>query len=160
MKTSGRKSAMATALVLAAALTVAAGPAADEPLPAPGKGDKCPVCGMFVAPYPEWTAAVVHRNGTAAFFDGAKDMFRYLLDMEKYGGGRRRSDVTAVYVTDYYTARLVDAREVPFVTGSRVLGPMGRELVPVNGEIELKEFIKDYGGSILKYDDIDSSNIP
>jgi len=151
---------MATALVLAAALPVAAGPAADEPLPAPGKGDKCPVCGMFVAPYPEWTAALVHRNGTAAFFDGAKDMFRYLLDMEKYGGGRRRSDVTAVYVTDYYTARIVDAREVPFVTGSRVLGPMGRKLVPVSGEIELKEFIKDYGGSVLYYNDIGLENIP
>lgn len=81
---------------------------------------------------------MVHRNGTAAFFDGATDMFRYLLDMEKYGGGTRRSDVTAVYVTDYYTARIVDAREVPFVTGSRVLGPMGRELVPVSGEIQLK----------------------
>jgi len=103
---------------------------------------------------------VVHRDGTAVFFDGAKDMFRYLLDMKKYGGGGRRGSVTAVYVTDYYTARLVDAREVPFVTGSRVLGPMGRELVPVSGEIELKEFLKDYGGSILKYDDISSSNIP
>jgi len=37
---------------------------------------------------------------------------------------------------------------------------VGRELVPVSGEIELKEFIKDYGGSIFKYDDINSSNIP
>ena len=60
-------------------------------------------------------------------------MFRHL----PYGGVKSRDDVTAVYVTDY-TARLVDAREVPFVTGSRVPGPMGRELVPVSGDIELK----------------------
>jgi len=159
MKRTVKISALTAALLLTAALA-AAGPSGDVTAPAPGKGDKCPVCGMFVAPYPEWTAVVVHRDGTTAFFDGAKDMFRYLLAMEKYGGGKNRGDVTASYVTDYYTARLFDVREVLFVTGSRVLGPMGRELVPVSGEMELKEFIKDYGGSALNYNDITLDSIP
>ena len=46
-------------------------------------------------------------------------MFRYLLDMEKYWGGKSCDGVTAVYVTGCCSACLVDAREVPLVTGSR-----------------------------------------
>ena len=51
--------------------------------PPPGPGDTCPVCGMFVAKYPEWIATIVFGDGTAVHFDGAKDMFKYLLDMAK-----------------------------------------------------------------------------
>jgi hypothetical protein len=60
-----------------------------------------------------------HRDRTTAFFDRAKDIFRYLLDMEKHWGGKSCDGVTAVYVTGCCSACLVDAREVPLVTGSR-----------------------------------------
>jgi hypothetical protein len=56
-------------------------------LPAPGPRDTCPVCGMFVAPYPYWVATVLWRDGTAVHFDGAKDFFKYLLDLKKYEPG-------------------------------------------------------------------------
>ena len=42
----------------------------------PGPNVICPVCGMFVAKYPEWIAAVVFKDGHAHYFDGAKDMFQ------------------------------------------------------------------------------------
>ena len=48
------------------------------PLPNPGPKDTCPVCGMFVAKYPHWTATVLYRDGHAHHFDGAKDLFKYL----------------------------------------------------------------------------------
>ena len=57
-------------------------------LPAPGPGDTCPVCGMFVAKYSDWVATLVWTDGTAVHFDGAKDFFKYLFDMEKYALGR------------------------------------------------------------------------
>ena len=37
--------------------------------PAPGARDTCPVCGMFVARYPEWVATVLWQDGHAAHFD-------------------------------------------------------------------------------------------
>jgi copper chaperone NosL len=57
-------------------------------LPAPGPRDTCPVCGMFVAPYPFWVATVLWRDGKAVHFDGAKDFFKYLQDLKKYEPGR------------------------------------------------------------------------
>ncbi|MER2603690.1 MAG: nitrous oxide reductase accessory protein NosL, partial [Candidatus Competibacter phosphatis] len=55
--------------------------ARTEPLqlPAPGPQDTCPVCGMFVSLYPDWVATLVYKDGHAHHFDGAKDLFKYLL---------------------------------------------------------------------------------
>ena len=57
--------------------------AAEIAVPKPSAKDKCPVCGMFVAKYPDWLAAVRFRDGSHVFFDGAKDMFKYLHDPEE-----------------------------------------------------------------------------
>jgi hypothetical protein len=57
---------------------------------------------MFVAPYPYWVATVLWRDGKAVHFDGAKDFFKYLLDLKKYEPGRSRRHQQAMGVTDYY----------------------------------------------------------
>ena len=107
-----------------------AGQARAVKLPAPGPRDTCPVCGMFVAPYPYWIATVVWRDGPAVHFDGAKDFFKYLLDLKKYEPRRSRADILAMGVTDYYGAERIVAQTATYVIGSDVLGPMGHELVP------------------------------
>ncbi|HEX9136436.1 MAG TPA: nitrous oxide reductase accessory protein NosL, partial [Nitrospirota bacterium] len=30
----------------------------------PAAGDRCPVCGMFVSKYPDWTAEIVFQDGS------------------------------------------------------------------------------------------------
>ncbi|HYG70620.1 MAG TPA: nitrous oxide reductase accessory protein NosL, partial [Anaeromyxobacteraceae bacterium] len=74
--------ALAVAAMSAAVLAAAAGgPARAAPAdPAPGPRERCPVCGMFVAKYPEWLASLRLRDGTVAWFDGPKDLARYLRD--------------------------------------------------------------------------------
>jgi len=121
----------------------------------PAERDKCPVCGMFVARYPDWTAEVLFKDGSYAVFDGVKDLMKYYLDMAAYGKGRQRPDIAAIIVTDYYQVRPADAREAFFVLGSDVYGPMGRELVPFAKESDAREFLKDHRGMrILRFSDI------
>ena len=48
------------------------------------QADKCPVCGMFVAKYPDFVDQIVFKDGTHAFFDGVKDMMKYYFDLPKY----------------------------------------------------------------------------
>ncbi len=128
---------------------------------APGDRDRCPVCGMFVAPYPHWVAVIEFSDGSQAFFDGPKDLFRYLFDMAKYTRKQTKDDVAHVYVTEFYTARLMDAAEVTFIIGSDVLGPMGHELVPVAGEGHAGTFMKDHGGKrMLSFEGVTPSDIP
>lgn len=121
--------------------------------PLPGGKDRCAVCGMFVAPYPQWTAALELKDGRRFYFDGPKDLFICLFDLPTYLPGVSAEQVTGVYVTEYYGASLRPAAEVIFVTGSDVLGPMGQELVPVLGREAAETFRRDHAGkSLMRFD--------
>lgn len=129
--------------------------AAAIKLPTPSPRDTCPVCGMFVAPYPYWIATVLWRDGTAVHFDGAKDFFKYLLDLKKYEPRRSRADLQALGVTDYYGTQRIAAQTATFVIGSDVLGPMGHELVPHGSDEEAREFMQDHRGRrVLRFDEV------
>ena len=121
----------------------------------PGEKDRCPVCGMFVAPYPEWMAQVRHNDGTTVFFDGCKDLFKYLLSLDTYAPGRAHKNVAAVFVTNYYDGEVIVARNALFVFGSKVMGPMGAELVPHRTLDAAGDFMRDHEGlGILRFDEI------
>jgi copper chaperone NosL len=122
----------------------------------PGPKDKCPVCGMFVAKYPDWVVAITFKDGAHTFFDGVKDMLKYYFNMAKYAPGKTAADIKAIHVTDYYRLEPVDGRKVFYVAGSDVYGPMGRELIPFEKETEAREFMKDHRGKlVLTFDQID-----
>ncbi len=129
--------------------------AADQKPVKVGTKDKCPVCGMFVAKYPDFVAQIQFRDGTVFYFDGAKDMFKFYLDPARYVQGRKTADVTAVFVTNYYDMALVDGKSAYYVVGSDVYGPMGRELIPFAKESEARDFLKDHKGkSVLRFRDV------
>lgn len=121
----------------------------------PSQKDKCPVCGMFVAKYPDWIAEIIFKDGSYNVFDGAKDMFKYYFDMGKYNASKKQSDIDYIYVTDYYTLTFIDGHKAYYVIGSDVYGPMGRELIPFEKEADVREFMKDHKGKkILMFKDI------
>jgi nitrous oxide reductase accessory protein NosL len=122
----------------------------------PEPKDKCPVCGMFVAKYPDWAAAFTFKDGTRVFFDGVKDMMKYYFNMSKYAPGKTAADIQAIHVTDYYRLEPMDGRKAFYVAGSDVYGPMGKELIPFEKEAEAREFMKDHKGkTVLPFDKID-----
>ena len=134
-----RRRAGTVLLALAAGFSIraatGAGPTASPPaasiLPQPGPRDLCPVCGMLVAKYPAWVAIARYRDGHAHFFDGAKDLFKYLFDLPRYAPGHRREDLAGLWVTEFYGLTRIDAKKAWYVIGSDVLGPMGHEFVPL-----------------------------
>ena len=130
--------------------------AAEEIKPAKiTPADKCPVCGMFVAKYPDFVDQIVFKDGTHAFFDGVKDMMKYYFDLPKYNPGKTKADIAAILVTDYYNLKLSDGLKAWYVVGSDVYGPMGKELMPFKDEAAAKEFKVDHKGTaILSFKDI------
>lgn len=146
------KAFLAMTLVLA---LFSEGEAQEKPALKPSAKDKCPVCGMFVAKYPDWVAAVSFRDGSKVFFDGAKDLFKYYFDLPKYNPSKKAGDIEKVQVTDYYDLTPINGYEAFYVVGSDVYGPMGRELIPFAREEAAKEFLKDHKGkSILKFKEV------
>lgn len=133
-------------------------PALAGELQTPDAQDRCPVCGMFVAPYQDWLATLVQQDGEQLYFDGCKDMFRYYFNRPTDERSELRD---TLYVTDYYTTRLVPVDQVYFVLGSDVLGAMGKELVPVVGRDHAETFKKDHAGTqLLKFDQVTPDLLP
>ena len=128
--------------------------------PEPGQKDRCPVCGMFVYKYPDWLASVVLDSGAVLYFDGAKDLFKCFFDLEKYLSGTGQENIAAIYVTEYYDIKLIDARKAFFVIGSDVYGPMGRELIPFGSDADARQFMQDHKGNrVLRFGNITPSVI-
>lgn len=124
-------------------------------VPTPSATDTCPVCGMFVAKYPEWVATVLYKDGHAHHFDGSKDLFKYLLDMPKWAPGDKAEDIQSIGVTEYYGLTRIDAKLAFYVIGSDVLGPMGHELIPFATKEDADAFLEDHKGSqVLTTDEI------
>ena len=150
-----------TGLLLVLALSSGAGAEGGiSGIPKPAAKDLCPVCGMIVSKYPNWVATVLYKDGHAHHFDGAKDMFKYLQDLQKYAPGHRKEDIQAIAVTDFYNLGKVDARQAWFVIGSDVLGPMGHEFVPLANKMDADDFLKDHKGKrALTFDQITSKSV-
>ncbi len=137
------------------ALLAAAAPAGTVDVPQPGPRASCPVCGMFVAKYPEWIATVVFDDGHVHHFDGAKDLFKFLFALDRYAPDHGPGDIDVIAVTDYYDVEAIDARQAWFVIGSDVYGPMGHELVPLKTAEDAAGFSADHEGrATLRFGDI------
>jgi len=136
-------------------LTIGSGLAQTSGPKEPSKKDKCPVCGMFVYKYPDWLAEIVFKDESVDFFDGAKDLFKYYFNLAKYRPGKIKRDIAAVYVTEYYEMKRIDARQAFFILGSDVYGPMGHELIPFATEADAKTFMLDHRGKrILRFEEV------
>ena len=113
---------------------------------------KCPVCGMFVAKYPKWTA-VMEIDGKKYYFDGVKDMMKYYIFDGDFPYDRTR--IAKMYVSDYYTLEAIPAKEAFYVLDSDVFGPMGRELIPFKSEKSARTFmVEHHGKAMVKFNEI------
>lgn len=148
------------AVLLICFMTLSAVQAAVKGTPAVPAGAKCPVCGMFVAKYPDWSASVRFKDGTIFWYDGPKDMFSHYFDVARYTPGKRQGDIAAMTVKEYYSLVPIDVHAAFFVTGSDVSGPMGNELIPFKSEKDARSFKTDHNGKrILRFNEISRQTI-
>lgn len=119
------------------------------------KKERCPVCGMFVRPYPKWITQVQFEDGSHYSFDGMKCMFRFYFNPEKFDTTGKKRDIKLILVRDYYTLKFIRYDTAFYVVGSDVLGPMGHELIPFDSEKKAKIFLTDHNGlKILRFNQI------
>jgi copper chaperone NosL len=134
----------------------AGGHAAMGPIQVPEKA-KCPVCGMFVAKYPNWVGEIETTDGQHYYFDGVKDMMKFYFDPDRYHVKLASGQIAAIRVSDYYDLGPMDAHKAWYVIGSNVYGPMGDELIPFRTKEEAEIFSKDhFGKSIVNFEKINS----
>ena len=119
------------------------------------KKERCPVCGMFVRPYPKWITQVQFEDGSHYSFDGMKCMCRFYFNPEKFDTTRKKRDIKLILVRDYYTLKFIRHDTAFYVVGSDVFGPMGHELIPFDSEKNAGTFLTDHNGlKILRFNQI------
>ena len=115
----------------------------------PGADDRCPVCGMAVQPHQDWLTQVRFDDGSTLFFEGPKDMFRYLHSPHSYARDKAELEIVATFVTTWGDQRTIPLERAWFVIGSDVKGPAGEELVALGSIEEANKFIIEHGGTRL-----------
>ena len=115
---------------------------------------------MFVAKYTDFLSQIIYMDGSYAVFDGAKDLFKYYLNLQSYNPSKNESDIDSVYVTDYYTLTPIVGFTAYYVIGSNIYGAMGKELIPFEKEADAREFMKDHNGkSMLIFKKVTTSTL-
>lgn len=118
--------------------------------------DRCSVCGMFVAKYPNWITQARLSNGTVKFFDGVKDLMVFSFNPASFGAPGQK--LQELWVKDYYTLAWIDGRAAWYVIGSDVYGPMGHEFIPFSSAAAAENFRKDHKGTkVVRFDEITES---
>jgi copper chaperone NosL len=145
------KTFIMTVIALTAAATALPVHAADTlRLPDGNKldlGTACPVCSMKTGGGQIGPAALVLKDGKVVGFDGPGDLFRYILQPGKFGVNS--ADIKNVFVTDYKTKKLMDAKEAVYVLGSEIMTDMGLEAVPFESKESAEEFKTSHKGKII-----------
>ena len=112
---------------------------------------RCANCGMYTHIHPNWEQKVISLDKGTMYFDGARCMFKILLDSTT-----TPKHIEEVQVKDYYSLQYIDGKKAFYVIGSDVLGPMGNELIPFRTQSAAEEFLKDHKGEkIVLFDDVD-----
>lgn len=100
--------------------------------------ERCKTCGMKIDRASVWTTEIISPDDKTLVFDTPRCA---LFAMRKDGVA-----VKSMRVREYYDAKgpMRDARELRFVTGGDVAGPMGPDFVPVEPS-RVSKFIQDHG---------------
>ena len=114
----------------------------------------CGKCGMYPAKYPQWQSQIIFNDGSMTPFDGCKCMFNFMSSMDKFDKAHTKNDVAAVWVKDFSNSTWIDGTEAHFVVGSKMMGPMGKELIPFADHAAAMKFHQEQGGNMMMYTDI------
>lgn len=108
------------------------------PLFACKREERCKTCGMKIDRASVWTSELVTDDGRTLVFDTPRCA---LYAMRKDG-----VRATRVRVREYYDAKgpMREAKDLRFVKGGDVVGPMGPDFVPVEPS-RVSKFIQDHG---------------
>ncbi len=128
----------------------------EKPLPVELTRDhSCAVCGMIPVDFQGAKAQIHYKNGKIDTFCCTLHMFSFYLQPD------RPPNIAAIYVNDMEKAERekpeghwIDAMKAYYVVGGDVMGPHGEALVPFSGVKGAEDYMKEYGGRIIRFEGV------
>jgi len=100
--------------------------------------------------YPSWVAEIELSNGKKVLFSSPKGMFEFYLHPAAWFNDfhiTSEKDFKNLYVTDFNTAKTINAKGAFFVYGTNEISPAGDDLVPFDSYKAAEEFSKKHHGA-------------
>ena len=126
------------------------------------KNTTCLVRHIKVYKEPKWVAKIEVRNGKTVYFSSPKSMFEFYHRPGKWFdvGVKSERDFSKIVVTDYETAKPINAETAFYVYGSRATSPAGDDLPAFGSRESAEKFAKEYSGKrIFKFDEVSDALI-
>lgn len=109
---------------------------------------RCALCGMRVTRGAAFSSGASPASGEAVLFDSVKCMFRWL---------GQHADARDPWVTEHLSRGERPARDVVYVMGSDLEGPMGADLVPVDTREHAEQLRESHHGTrVLAFAEVTS----
>ena len=88
------------------------------------------------------------KDGTAIQFISVKSMLQVYYHQKYFSDHKLiRSKIVDMYVQDFISGDVLNAKDALFVFGSRLVGPHGDDLIPLRNQSSVKLFKLEYGGT-------------
>ncbi len=117
--------------------------------------DKCPVCGMYPARYPQNKCQLTLANGQVVHFCATHCLFKYLSNRPQYTQFSINNN--SIWVIDYPSGKWIYAPNAYYLIGSDVNGPMGKEAIPFINIKDAQDFQANHLGQIITYPQMNSA---
>ena len=110
----------------------------------------CPIKNVDIDKHKDWAGYVELKDGSIVALSSSKYTFAYMLIVQKREG---QDSVKNIYVTDYKSKKLIDAKTAYYVFGSNIMSVGGDDLIPFALESDAKEFFQvNKGKQIYRFD--------
>ena len=110
----------------------------------------CPIKNVDIDKHKDWAGYVELKDGSIVALSSSKYTFAYMLIVQKREG---QDSVKNIYVTDYKSKKLIDAKTAYYVFGSNIMSVGGDDLIPFSLESDAKEFFQgNKGKQIYRFD--------
>jgi nitrous oxide reductase accessory protein NosL len=107
--------------------------------------DTCPVCAMRPAKWAKFAAAIELKGGRTFYFCSNGCLIRAWLHPGEFLKAAPEDRLRPVVLT-FFKGQPMDARQVTWVAGSEVMGPMGPAFVALENKAMAKAFRQRHGG--------------
>ena len=114
--------------------------------------DRCPVCGMYPARYPQHKCQVITKEKKVVHFCSTQHLFEFLQNTRKYV----KTDVKPfrIWVIDFPTETWIGGKTAYYVVGSGKQGPMGSEAIAFDTKRAAGDFAGKEGGKVLMFSQV------
>ena len=108
--------------------------------------DRCPLCAMRPARYPEFSCGIRLEDNRTYYFCSPRCLLSVWADPQRYLK-MTAEDIARITVRHYFTGEQIDGNTALWISGSDVIGPMGPALIPLNTEAEGVAFKRRHGAT-------------